>query len=193
MIDWYSRKVLSWRLSNSMDASFCVDCLEDALGEHGKPDVFNCDEGTQFRSKAFTDVFKREGVDISMDGRGRARDNIFVERLWRNVKYEDVYLKGYANMAELMVGLAQYFAFYNAGRPHQLLGYETPACVYRSGVGGGARIVDKYGSDEVARPETAECSTPCRRQPMEDQALQRPESSITGRRRPAVVKETDTV
>lgn len=154
VIDWYSRKVLSWRLSNSMDASFCVDCLEDALREHGKPEVFNSDQGSQFTSKAFTDVLKREGVDISMDGRGRALDNIFVERLWRNVKYEDVYLKGYANMAELMMGLAQYFAFYNAERPHQSLGYETPASVYRSGVGGGALIVDKYGDAEVLAVET---------------------------------------
>jgi putative transposase len=154
VIDWYSRKVLSWRLSNSMDASFCVDCLEDALREHGKPEVFNSDQGSQFTSKSFTDVLKREDVDISMDGRGRALDNIFVERLWRNVKHEDVYLKGYANMAELMVGLAQYFAFYNEERPHQSLGYQTPASVYYSGVGGGALIVDKYGNTEVAVLET---------------------------------------
>lgn len=144
VMDWYSRKVLSWRLSNSMDASFCVDCLEDALREHGRPAVFNSDQGSQFTSTAFTDVLKREGVAISMDGRGRALDNIFVERLWRNVKHEDVYLKGYANMAELMVGLAQYFAFYNGERAHQSLGYQTPASVYRLGVGGGAMIVDKY-------------------------------------------------
>ena len=155
VIDWYSRKVLSWRLSNSMDASFCVDCLEDALREHGKPTVFNSDQGSQFTSAAFTDVLKRENVIISMDGRGRAFDNIFVERLWRNVKHEDVYLKGYANMAELMVGLAQYFAFYNEERPHQSLGYQTPASVYRSGTGGGALIIDKYGSVEVAELEAA--------------------------------------
>lgn len=155
VIDWYSRKVLSWRLSNSMDASFCVDCLEDALREHGRPMVFNSDQGSQFTSVAFTDVLKREVVDISMDGRGRAFDNIFVERLWRNVKHEDVYLKGYANMAELMVGLAQYFAFYNEERPHQSLGYQTPASVYRSGVGGGALIIDKYGSAEVVELEAA--------------------------------------
>lgn len=154
VIDWYSRKVLSWRLSNSMDASFCVDCLEDALREHGRPEVFNSDQGSQFTSKAFTDVLKREGVGISMDGRGRALDNIFVERLWRNVKYEDVYLKGYANMTELMVGLAQYFAFYNAERPHQSLGYQTPASVYHSGIGGGAMIVDKYGNAETVVVET---------------------------------------
>jgi putative transposase len=150
VIDWYSRKVLSWRISNSMDASFCVDCLEDALRGHGKPLVFNSDQGSQFTSKAFTDVLKREGVDISMDGRGRALDNIFVERLWRNVKHEDVYLRGYANMAELMMGLTQYFSFYNEERPHQSLGYETPGNVYRSGRGGGALIVDKYGEIEQA-------------------------------------------
>jgi len=155
VIDWYSRKVLSWRLSNSMDASFCVDCLEDALREHGRPEVFNSDQGSQFTSTAFTDVLKREGVAISMDGRGRALDNIFVERLWRNVKYEDVYLKGYNDMGELLLGLAQYFAFYNTERPHQSLDYETPASVYRSGIGGGALIVDKYGSVKTDVMEAA--------------------------------------
>lgn len=153
VIDWYSRKVLSWRISNSMDASFCVDCLQDALRHHGRPEVFNSDQGSQFTSTAFTDVLKREGVTISMDGRGRALDNIFVERLWRNVKYEDVYLKGYANMAELTVGLAQYFAFYNAERPHQALGYQTPNHVYSSGVGGGALIVDRFGNDDETPQE----------------------------------------
>ena len=153
IIDWYSRKVLSWRISNSMDASFCVDCLEDALRQHGKPELFNSDQGSQFTSTAFTDVLKREGVAISMDGRGRALDNIFVERLWRTVKYEDVYLKGYANMAELMVGLAQYFAFYNAERPHQSLGYQTPDQVYRDGVGGGALIVDRFDDDKKKSQE----------------------------------------
>ena len=153
IIDWYSRKVLSWRISNSMDASFCVDCLEAALRHHGRPEVFNSDQGSQFTSLAFTDVLKREGVTISMDGRGRALDNIFVERLWRNVKYEDVYLKGYANMAELMVGLAQYFAFYNAQRPHQSLSYQTPDQVHRDGIGGGALIVDRFGDDGEAPQE----------------------------------------
>jgi len=161
IIDWYSRKVLAWRISNSMDAAFCVDCLEDALRHHGKPEVFNSDQGSQFTSSAFTGVLKREGVAISMDGRGRALDNIFVERLWRNVKYEDVYLKGYATMAELTVGLAQYFAFYNAERPHQALGYETPELVYREGTGGGALIVDKFGEADQ-EPEN-ESSTGQRR------------------------------
>ncbi len=170
IIDWYSRRVLAWRISNSMDASFCVDCLEDALRHHGKPEVFNSDQGSQFTSDAFTGVLKREGVAISMDGRGRALDNIFVERLWRNVKYEDVYLKGYANMAELTVGLAQYFAFYNTERPHQALGYETPDHVYRAGVGGGALIVDRF----------------------DDAGLEREEDGGTGQRRATAGVEMDT-
>jgi putative transposase len=145
IIDWYSRRVLSWRISNSMEAVFCVDCLEDALRHHGRPEIFNSDQGSQFTSAAFTEVLKREGVVISMDGRGRAFDNIFVERLWRSVKHEDVYLKGYASMGELMLGLTEYFAFYNGERPHQSLGQQTPDVVYRSAVGGGAMIVDKLG------------------------------------------------
>ena len=145
IIDWYSRRVLSWRISNSMEALFCVDCLEEALRAHGKPEIFNSDQGSQFTSVAFTDVLKREGVVISMDGRGRAFDNIFVERLWRDVKHEDVYLKGYATMGELMVGLAKYFVFHNCERPHQSLGYKTPDVVYRTAVGGGAVIVEKFG------------------------------------------------
>src|SRR5450759_5279418 len=145
IIDWYSRQVLSWRISNTMEAVFCVDCLEDALRTHGKPEIFNSDQGSQFTSEAFTGVLKREGVVISMDGRGRAFDNIFFERLWRSVKHEDVYLKGYASMGELMAGLAKYFAFYNGERPHQSLGQKTPAVVYRTAIGGGALIVDKFG------------------------------------------------
>jgi len=144
VIDWYSRRVLSWRISNSMDAEFCVDCLEEALRRHGKPEIFNSDQGSQFTSDAFVGVLKREGVAISMDGRGRVFDNIFVERLWRTVKHEDVYLKGYATMIELTVGLAEYFSFYNGERPHQSLGQKTPDVVYKTAMGGGAMIVDKY-------------------------------------------------
>jgi len=148
---------VAWRLyrwvhKRHTDASFCVDCLEDALREHGRPRVFNSDQGSQFTSYVFTGVLKREGIAISMDGRGRALDNIFVERLWRNVKHEDVYLKGYANMAELMIGLAQYF--YNEERPHQSLGYKTPDAVYASGEGGGAMIVDKFGGARGFSPRT---------------------------------------
>ena len=161
IIDWYSRKVLSWRLSNSMDATFCVDCLEDALKQHGQPEVFNSDQGSQFTSAAFTDVLKLEGITISMDGRGRAFDNIFVERLWRTIKYEDIYLNGYANMYNLTLGLTEYFAFYNAERPHQSLGYMTPDRVYKRAEGGGAMIMDKYPrkSNSVSNEETGQrCS-----------------------------------
>ncbi len=145
IIDWYSRRVLSWRLSNTMEAVFCIDCLEDAIRTHGKPEIFNSDQGSQFTSEAFTGVLKREGITISMDGQGRAFDNIFVERLWRSVKHEDVYLKGYGSMTELTLGLADYFAFYNGERPHQSLGQKTPNEVYLSAIGGGAMIVDKFG------------------------------------------------
>jgi putative transposase len=145
VIDWYSRKILSWRISNSMEAVFCVDCLEEAIRNHGQPEIFNSDQGSQFTSVAFTEVLEREGIVISRDGRGRVFDNIFVERLWRNVKYEDVYLKGYATMGELMVGLSTYFAFYNGERPHQSLGNKTPDVVYQTGRDGGALIVDKFG------------------------------------------------
>jgi putative transposase len=144
IIDWYSRRVLTWRLSNTLEKEFCIDCLEEALLIHGKPDIFNSDQGSQFTSLDFTGVLIREEILISMDGRGRALDNIFVERLWRNVKYEDIYLKGYANMTELLGGLTEYFAFYNNERPHQSLAYRTPDEVYQSGQGGGARIVDKF-------------------------------------------------
>jgi putative transposase len=144
VIDWYSRRVLSWRISNSMEAEFCVDCLEEALRRYKKPEIFNSDQGSQFTSDAFTGVLKREGIAISMDGRGRVFDNIFVERLWRNVKHEDVYLKGYATMIELTVGLAEYFTFYNGERPHQSLGQKTPDVVYKTAMGSGAMIVDKY-------------------------------------------------
>jgi putative transposase len=145
IIDGYSRRVLSWRISNTMEAVFCVDCLEDALRAHGKPEVFHSDQGTPFTSEAFTGVLKREEITISMDARGRAYDNIFVERLWRSVKHEDVYLNGYATMGELLIGLTKYFVFYNGERPHQALGNQTPDSVHANASGGGAMIVDKYG------------------------------------------------
>lgn len=145
IIDWYSRRVLAWRLSNTLEAGFCVDCLDDALRVHGRPAVFNTDQGSQFTRVAFTGGLLDAGIDISRDGRGRALDNLFVERLWRTVKYEDVYIKGYASLPELLLGLTAYFACYNGERPHQSLGYRTPGDVYRSGNGGGASIVDRFG------------------------------------------------
>jgi len=129
ILDWYSRKVLAWRLSNTLETQFCLDCLEDAL-RVGQPLIFNSDQGVQFTSTVFTSRLAQAGIRISMDGRGRAHDNIFVERLWRSVKYEEVYPNGYQTMDEAYRGLHRYFEFYNHQRPHQALGYRTPAEVY---------------------------------------------------------------
>jgi putative transposase len=148
IIDWYSRKVLSWRLSNSMEASFCVDCLQEAINHFGKPEIFNSDQGSQFTSESFTSVLLENKIAISMDGRGRALDNIFVERLWRTVKYEDIYLKGYSSVPLLLLGLTEYFVFYNETRPHQSLGYATPSEVHKTAAGGGAKIVDRFGTQD---------------------------------------------
>ena len=149
IIDWYSRRVLSWRLSNTMDTSFCIDCLEEAIKTYGVPEIFNTDQGAQFTSNAFTNVLIKNGVSISMDGRGRALDNIFVERLWRTVKYEEIYLKQHDNLQSLLIGLTDYFVFYNHERRHQSLNYETPDMVYQTATGGGAKIVDKYTKTEA--------------------------------------------
>jgi putative transposase len=130
ILDWYSRYVLSWELSNTMDTEFCLSALERALRHHGKPEIFNSDQGSQFTSQAFTSRLEGEGVRISMDGRGRAFDNILVERLWRTVKYEEIYPKGYAAGEETLRGLAGYFPFYNTDRPHQSLGMATPHEVF---------------------------------------------------------------
>ena len=133
VIDWYSRYVVAWRLSNTLDGSFCLEMLEEALGR-GKPEVFNTDQGVQFTAQAWTGRLEAAGVAVSMDGRGRALDNVFVERLWRAVKYEDIYIPGYDEVPELRRGLARYFASYNHARLHQSLGYRTPAAVYEASV-----------------------------------------------------------
>lgn len=125
IIDWYSRYVLSWRLSNTLDVSFCLEALEEAQ-EKGTPVIFNSDQGSQFTSKEFTQILLDKGIKISMDDRGRVFDNIFIERLWRSVKYENVYLKGYETCEETIDGLCSYFPFYNNQRPHQSLGYKVP-------------------------------------------------------------------
>ena len=129
IMDWHSRYVVAWRLSNTLEAVFCIDALQEAL-EQGQPEVFNTDQGSQFTSGEFTQVLQDHGVKISMDGKGRYTDNIFVERLWRTVKYEEVYLKAYANATEARRELGAYFRFYNDQRPHQALGYRTPAEVF---------------------------------------------------------------
>jgi putative transposase len=132
IMDWASRKVLAWRLSNTLDASFCTEALEEAILKYGIPDIFNTDQGSQFTSDAFLEILKRHDIDISMDGKGRWLDNVFVERLWRSVKYEDVYLKAYASIAEARHGLREYFEFYNRQRRHQNLDRRTPDDVYWS-------------------------------------------------------------
>lgn len=125
IMDWASRKVLSWRLSNTLDASFCVEALEEALQRYGTPEIFNTDQGAQFTSEAFIHILESHDIRISMDGRGRWLDNVFIERLWRSVKYEEVYLEAYETIPEARRGLGGYFTFYNSERSHQALDYRT--------------------------------------------------------------------
>lgn len=132
IMDWASRKVLAWRLSNTLDFSFCTEALEEAIMKYGKPEIFNTDQGCQFTSDAFTGILKNHGINISMDGKGRWLDNVFIERLWRSVKYEDVYLKAYSSITEARQGLKEYFEFYNLRRGHQSLDRRTPDDVYWS-------------------------------------------------------------
>ena len=131
VMDWFSRYVLAWRLSNSLDVEFCLEALEEALGR-GRPEIFNTDQGAQFTSRRFTGRLQSAAIAVSMDGRGRALDNVFIERLWRSVKYEDIYLKQYATGADCQKGLSEYFKFYCHARPHQALDYRTPWEVHHS-------------------------------------------------------------
>jgi len=130
VLDWFSRRVLSWRLSITMEAAFCVETLEDALARHGKPDIFNTDQGSQFTGSAFTGVLIENGVAISMDDKGAWWDNVFVERLWRSVKYEEVYLKAYESVSETRASIGRYLDFYNGRRPHSSLDGTTPDHAY---------------------------------------------------------------
>ena len=139
IIDWYSRRVLAWRLSNTLDTGFCIEALRDALAHFGRPTIFNTDQGSQFTAGDFTRVLRDRGIKISMDGKGRYLDNIFVERLWRSLKYEEIYLHPYDSLTEAREGIGRYFRFYNDARPHAKLGYQTPAAFY----------------DSMPRPETA--------------------------------------
>ncbi len=132
IMDWVSRAVLAWRLSNTLGAEFCVEALEEALSRHGRPEIFNTDQGSQFTSDDFTGTLQNHAVTISMDGKGRYMDNIFVERLWRSLKYEEVYLNAYASVAEAKAGIGSWLEFYNAERQHQSLGYRTPRQVYEA-------------------------------------------------------------
>lgn len=161
VMDWHSRYVLSWELSNTLDAAFCVEALERAL-TISQPEVFNSDQGTQYTSEAFTGRLQRAGVKISMDGRGRVYDNIFVERLWRTVKYEEVYLHHYEDMDEAWAGLARYFAFYNRERPHQALDWRTPQEAYfgRREAAGDSEIADAVATPVGLRPPSVATASP---------------------------------
>lgn len=133
IMDWYSRKVLSWRLSNTLDTIFCVEALNEAISKYGKPEIFNTDQGSQFTSNDFTSVLKSTEIKISMDGKGRWMDNVFIERLWRSLKYEEVYLKAYENGIKARTGIGEWMNFYNHKRTHQSLGRKTPEKVYFNG------------------------------------------------------------
>jgi putative transposase len=130
VVDWHTRRVLSWRVSITMEAAFCIEAVEEALKKHGKPDIFNTDQGSQFTSEAFTGLLLTNAIAISMDGKGAWRDNVFVERLWRSVKYEEVYLKAYASVTEARASIGKYLTFYNTKRPHQALDGKTPDQAY---------------------------------------------------------------
>jgi putative transposase len=130
VVDWFSRRVLAWRLSITQEAAFCVEALEDALARHGRPEVFNTDQGSQFTSHAFTGVLLKAGIAISMDGKGSWRDNVFVERLWRSIKYEEVYLRAYDTVSDARASIGRYLAFYNGRRPHSSLDRQTPDQAY---------------------------------------------------------------
>ena len=130
IVDWFSRCVLAWRLSITLSADFCVEALEEALARHGKPEIFNTDQGSQFTSTDFTKVLKHAEIAISMDGRGAWRDNVFVERLWRTIKYEEVYLRAYAGVTQARASIGRYLSFYNGKRPHSSLGGKTPDQAY---------------------------------------------------------------
>lgn len=131
IIDWYSRRVLAWRLSNTLDTSFCEEALHEALARFGKPGIFNTDQGSQFTAATFTGILRKAGITISMDGKGRCIDNVFVERVWRSLKYEEVFLHAYDDLDEARASIGRYFEYYNLVRPHQSLGYQTPDAFYR--------------------------------------------------------------
>jgi putative transposase len=158
VMDWSSRAVLSWRLSNSMDVSFCVSALEEALARFGRPEIFNTDQGSQFTSAAFTGALAAAGIRISMDGRGRWMDNVFIERVWRSLKHENIYLMGYADGRDAKAGIAEWFQFYNNVRPHQALANRTPMAVWRDGATG---ALEETTVDMPLRLDNADALSTC--------------------------------
>jgi putative transposase len=167
VMDWASRAVLAWRLSNTMDVGFCISALEEALARFGRPEIFNTDQGSQFTSAAFTGVLAAAGIRISMDGRGRWMDNVFIERLWRSLKHEDVYLKGYADGREAKAGIAEWIGFYNTRRPHQALDNRMPMAVWREGVIG---VLGEAAVDMTLRLDNARALPTYPQPPQQQQA-----------------------
>jgi putative transposase len=163
VIDWYSRLVLSWRLSNTMDRTFCVEALQEALKRYGKPEIFNTDQGVQFTCEAFIGALSDQGIRISMDGKGRCLDNIFCERLWRSLKYEEVYLKAYETVAEAKREIGNWFTFYNDERPHQALNYSTPQQFFA------ANNACAYEDNARALPTSTQAQQPPQREGSPDQ------------------------
>ena len=168
IIDWASRVVLAWRLSNTMDVAFCLEALEEARARFGKPEIFNSDQGSQFTSTAFTGRLEAASVRISMDGRGRWLDNVFIERLWRSLKYEEVHLKAYADGREARVSISAWISFYNGKRPHQALGHRTPMAVWRAGVTGS---LAGNAVDMTLRLDDATASPTCPQQQPQQQTF----------------------
>jgi putative transposase len=155
VMDWFSRRVLSWRLSITMEADFCVEAVQEAMAKHGRPEIFNTDQGVQFTSAAFLDELETAGVRISMDGKGRFLDNIFIERLWRSLKYEEVFIKAYGSVIEARRGIGGWLSFYNDERPHQALGYRTPRAVF---AGEACEHVDNPSASLGDAPALPTCS-----------------------------------
>jgi putative transposase len=171
VMDWVSRTVLAWRLSNTLGADFCVEALEEALARYGRPEIFNTDQGSQFTSDEFTATLKRHEIAISMDGKGRYMDNIFVERLWRSLKYEEVYLNAYASVAEARTGIGAWLGFYNEERQHQSLGYRAPRQVYEESLWICGRSASPTGCASLL-PEQAREAGKCSPSPTYPQAPQ---------------------
>jgi putative transposase len=154
-MDWFSRRVLAWRLSITMEADFCVEAVQEAMVKHGRPEIFNTDQGVQFTSAAFLDELETAGIRISMDGKGRFLDNIFIERLWRSLKYEEVFIKAYGSVTEARRGIGGWLSFYNEERPHQALGYRTPRAVFAGEV---CEHVDNPSASLRSTPALPTCS-----------------------------------
>ena len=188
-LDWVSRAALAWRVSNTLGADFCVEALEEALLRYGRPEIFNTDQGSQFTSDDFTGTLKRHGITISMDGKGRCMDNVFVERLWRSLKYEEVYLNAYASVAEAKAGVGSWLEFYNTERQHQSLGYRTPQQIYQEGLWICGRSAVPTGCASPASRASSRKAGKCSPSPTYPQAQQSTKRLILMLRKPEALHQ----